>query len=242
MKNSNEAQNFHVIIEAFLNMAVITKNLQVLRDLYRIIREHKTTFEGSLKNSLNIIVTQQINLLSPDEFQESASGFIKEFLDRNLDKNVDDNTRWAVASKIIFRILETCPQQRLADLFVLWNEAFLKSLKDPFENYEHDHIEFFNLVREKSHIMAFYEILYRRLPVSMIKGTLHHRLYLDDEAQNRLTKTLVEIAAEAKRAPVPKFASLCKDPEPVARNAASAIEGGAADSTAFGAILPEINS
>lgn len=38
-RNSNEAQNFHVIIEAFLNMAVITKNLQLLRDIYSIIRE-----------------------------------------------------------------------------------------------------------------------------------------------------------------------------------------------------------
>jgi hypothetical protein len=31
---SNEAQNFHVIIESFLNMAIITKNLKVLRELY----------------------------------------------------------------------------------------------------------------------------------------------------------------------------------------------------------------
>jgi hypothetical protein len=46
-----------VIIEAFLNMAVITKNLQLLRDLYSIIREQKTTFEGSLKSSLNIMIT-----------------------------------------------------------------------------------------------------------------------------------------------------------------------------------------
>ena len=44
-RNTNEAQNFHVIIEAFLNMAIITKNLKVLRELYQVIREHKTTFE-----------------------------------------------------------------------------------------------------------------------------------------------------------------------------------------------------
>ena len=55
---SNEAQNFLVIVEAFLNMAIITKNLKVLRHLYQIIRENKTTFEHTLKNSINIIVTQ----------------------------------------------------------------------------------------------------------------------------------------------------------------------------------------
>jgi len=56
--NTNEAQNFHIIMDSFLNMAVITKDLEILRQLYCIIREHKTTFERSLKSSLNIIVTQ----------------------------------------------------------------------------------------------------------------------------------------------------------------------------------------
>lgn len=45
-------------MDSFLNMAVITKDLEILRQLYCIIREHKTTFERSLKSSLNIIVTQ----------------------------------------------------------------------------------------------------------------------------------------------------------------------------------------
>ena len=58
LPNTNESQNFHVIMDSFLNMAVITKNLEILRHLYCIIREHKTTFERSLKSSLNIIVTQ----------------------------------------------------------------------------------------------------------------------------------------------------------------------------------------
>jgi len=59
--HSNEAQNFLVIVEAFLSMAIITKNLKVLRLLYQVIREHKTSFEQTLKHSINIIVTQQIN-------------------------------------------------------------------------------------------------------------------------------------------------------------------------------------
>lgn len=91
--------------------------------------------------------------------------------------------------------------------------------------------------------MAFYEILYRRLPVSTIKDTLHHRLYPDDEAQNKLTKTLVEIAAGAKREPVPKFASICKDPDPsAAQTDAQVIDSSEADSVVFKVLLPEINS
>ena len=60
---TNEKQNFHIIIEAFLNMIVISKNLKVLRSLYCIIREQKTSFEQSLKNNLNILITQHVNLL-----------------------------------------------------------------------------------------------------------------------------------------------------------------------------------
>jgi hypothetical protein len=62
-QGTNEKQNFHIIIEAFLNMVVISKDLKVLRSLYCIIREHKTSFEQNLKNNLNILITQHINLL-----------------------------------------------------------------------------------------------------------------------------------------------------------------------------------
>ena len=48
-------------------MAIITKNLKIIRNLYSIIREHKTSFEQTLKNSLNIIVTQYVNLKKKDE-------------------------------------------------------------------------------------------------------------------------------------------------------------------------------
>jgi hypothetical protein len=34
--------------------------------------------------------------------------FINDFLDRKLDTNIDDNVRWALASKIVIRVLETC--------------------------------------------------------------------------------------------------------------------------------------
>ena len=57
-KQTNEAKNFQIMIESFLNMAIITKNLKVLRSLYNIISEPQTTFEPSLKSALHVIVTQ----------------------------------------------------------------------------------------------------------------------------------------------------------------------------------------
>ena len=82
---SNEAQNFLVIVKAFLNLAIITKDLKVLRHLYQLIREHKTSFEPTLRNSINIIVMEQINRLPNDKFIVCVSNFILEFLDQNMD-------------------------------------------------------------------------------------------------------------------------------------------------------------
>lgn len=106
-------------MDAFLNMAVITKNLEILRKLlYQLIREHKTTFESSLKSSLHIIISQQINVQNKVQFLSTIGDFMKEFLNRNLDLSIDDNIRWAIAQKIIIRILETCHQEKLVDVFV----------------------------------------------------------------------------------------------------------------------------
>ena len=94
---SNEAQNFLVVVEAFLNMAIITKNLKVFRHLYQIIREHETTFEQTLKNTIKIIVTQQINILPKEDFVARVSEFIVEFKNKSLDQSICDNIRWAIA-------------------------------------------------------------------------------------------------------------------------------------------------
>ena len=59
--------------------------------------------------------------------------------------------------------------------------------------------------------MAFYEILYRRISAQVIKSQVHGRLYPDDSEQNKLTKTLVLIASQAKKAPVPKFSEIFVD-------------------------------
>jgi hypothetical protein len=94
-------------------MAVITKNLKVLRSLYNIIGEPKTSFEPTLKNTINIIVTQQINVMKIEEFKDCVSEFMNEFLNRNMDLQIDDNIRWSIARKIIVKILESCSQEYL---------------------------------------------------------------------------------------------------------------------------------
>ena len=209
---SNEAQNFLVIVEAFLNMAIITRNLKVLRHLYQIIREHKTTFEQILKNSINIIVTQQINTLPTADFVSCVSEFISEFRDRNMDHSVSDNIRWAIARKIIVRILETCSQEKLLEVMLHWNSDFLAVLKGTeFSDFVDQPLGLFNLVREKTFVMVFYEIMYRRLPAQVIKETVHRRIYGPDCAQNELSKLLIEVAAHAKREHIRGFETYCRD-------------------------------
>jgi hypothetical protein len=78
-------------------MAIITKNLRVFRHLYQIIREHETTFEQTLKDSIKIIVSQQINILPKEEFISRVSKFIVEFKNKSLDQSICDNIRWAIA-------------------------------------------------------------------------------------------------------------------------------------------------
>jgi hypothetical protein len=48
---------------------------------------------------------------------------------------------------------------------VHWNSDFMEVLDaTKFEDHVDEPLEFFNLVREKTFIMIFYEIMYRRLP------------------------------------------------------------------------------
>jgi hypothetical protein len=207
---SNEAQNFLVIVEAFLNMAIITRNLKVLRHLYQIIREHKTSFEQTLKNSLNIIVTQQINALPKADFVTCVSEFMSEFRNRGMDHSVCDNIRWAIARKIIVRILETCSQEKLLEVMLHWNSDFVAVLKSTeFSDLQDQPLALFNLVREKTFVMVFYEIMFRRLPTQVIKETVHARIYGPDCSQNELSKLLIEVAARAKRERIDGFEACC---------------------------------
>jgi hypothetical protein len=137
-----------------------------------------------LKNTLNIIVTQQINTLPKQEFIDACSGFLSDFQNRSLDQSIDDNIRWAIAKKIMVRIFETCSQEKLVDLVTTYNSEFMNILRDTkFEEYHFDSPhEFYNLVKEKTYIMVFYEIVYRRLPVKTVKEVIHRRLYGENSA------------------------------------------------------------
>ncbi len=111
------------------------------------------------------------------------------------------------------RIFETCSQEKLVDLVTTYNSEFMNILRDTkFEEYHFDSPhEFYNLVKEKTYIMVFYEIVYRRLPVKTVKEVIHRRLYGENSAQNELTKFLSEYAAKAKREPIKGFDEICKD-------------------------------
>ena len=89
------------------------------------------------------------------------------------------------------------------------------------------------MVREKSHIMSFYEVVYRRLNDSQIRDELHPMLY-DGTKKNELTKKLIEIAMVAKAASIPKFAEMCTDNQ--FDDGKLVMEG------SINAELPEINS
>ena len=54
--NSNEDKNFQIMIKAFLDLAIMTGNLKVLRNLYSIIAEKKTSFDHVLNPALDAIV------------------------------------------------------------------------------------------------------------------------------------------------------------------------------------------
>lgn len=91
-----------------------------------------------------------------------------------------------------------------------WHSKFEQIIKDEFT--EEEPVKFFNLVREKTFIMLFYEILYRRLPIEMIKETVHKRIYGQESGQlNTLTKFLIDHASKGKREPIKNFASVCTD-------------------------------
>lgn len=127
-----------------------------------------------------------------------------------MDQSIVDNIRWAIAKKVIVRILETCSQEKLAELMVRWNPDLIGVLKDTkFRDYRDRPQEFFNLVREKTFIMIFYEIMYRRLSVDIIKKTVHNKLFGESCAQNELTNMLIEVATNGKKEPIEEFISCC---------------------------------
>lgn len=131
-KHSNKAINFEHIVEGFLDLVELSKNLDVFRMLYKCIREMKPSFFSErLKGTVNSLITQSINPSSPDLFIQTVDGFMQEFASSELDKSIDDNIRWAIAHKVIQRILETCSLDQLESLIVKYFQLFRGILDKP---------------------------------------------------------------------------------------------------------------
>lgn len=81
-------------------------------------------------------------------------------MNRNSSDAIDDNERWAVARKILLRVFETVEVPRLIELLVHWNSRFTEVL---MEGFSAEPLPFYLLVREKTHVMMLYEVVYRRL-------------------------------------------------------------------------------
>ena len=107
--------NFEHIVDGFLDLVEFSKNLDVFRMLYKCIREKKPAFFAErLTNTVNNLVTQSINCRDNfDDFFACVDSFMQEFASDELDHNVDDNIRWAIADKILTRIFETCSLAQL---------------------------------------------------------------------------------------------------------------------------------
>jgi hypothetical protein len=95
---------------------------------------------------------------------------------------------------------------RLIDLLGQWNGRFTAVLTEGFSS---EPLPFYLLVREKTHIMMLYEVVYRRLSREQITGPLHTRLY--GSGTNQLTKELISVAAQAKRVAIKDFEVICTD-------------------------------
>jgi hypothetical protein len=119
-KQSNEAINFEKLFEGFLDLVDFSKSPQLLSLLYRFLREHKPEFfHGRLTATVNNIVQTKINSCDTfEKFFEIFKQFMDEFCDSATDESVDDNLRWAIASKIINKILETCPLNYLVKVMI----------------------------------------------------------------------------------------------------------------------------
>jgi|LakMenEpi03Aug12_release.lakeMendotaPanAssembly.Ray.scaffolds.fasta_scaffold2127752_1 hypothetical protein len=67
------------------------------------------------------------------------------FFDVDSDRQVEDNIRWAVAQKLINRILETCPLTYLPEIMVFY---FVKDFKRSLTAEAKDPLDLYLLARE----------------------------------------------------------------------------------------------
>lgn len=187
VKYSNKAINFEHIVEGFLDLVDLSKNLDVLRMLYKCIREMKPAFFAErLKATVHNLVSQSINPRSVDDFFVVIDSFMREFTSYELDHSVDDNIRWAIAHKVLLRVFETCSLEQLEHLMVKYHGLF-KSILDKSlqagpigvsEEQAHDYaVKRYMIVREKTHVFLFLECMIRRLDSEVLKGRITQAIY-----------------------------------------------------------------
>lgn len=87
VKHSNKAMNFEHIVEGFLDLVDLSKNLDVFRMLYKCIRELKPAFFSErLKTTVNNLIVQSINTKEDiNDFFATVDGFMVEFTSSDLD-------------------------------------------------------------------------------------------------------------------------------------------------------------
>ena len=94
--------------------------------MYPVMREHKPAFFAErLKNTVsNYIRTSILKFESIDEFMTIFDKFYGEFRDASYDDSVDDNIRWAIANKILGRVLEWCSLDKLEAVMIKYFTQF----------------------------------------------------------------------------------------------------------------------
>ena len=102
-------------MEGFIDFVDFSRCPELLRLLYRFLREHSPAFlAGRLTATVNNIVKQTI-CAEPtfERFSEMWAPFFEEFIEPSTDESIDDNLRWAIASKILMKIFESCSVEYL---------------------------------------------------------------------------------------------------------------------------------
>ena len=146
--------------------------------MYPVLREHKPAFFAErLKNTINNFIRNSI-LKTPAiaDFMSIFDSFMDEFKDIGFDDSVDDNIRWALANKVISRVLEWCSLEQLEAVMLKYYKQFQDALGRQFEPGMTP-LERYLLVREKTHVFLFLETMVRRLDSDRVKGEVTKQLY-----------------------------------------------------------------
>ncbi len=117
--NKNQITNYEKLLEGFFDLLDLSGSPNILQILRRVISEHKPRFLAErIKASLNNFVLNVANSKpSFSQFFQVVEPLLNAFFDE-AHTQIADNYRWAVASKLINRILETCPSNYLENLFI----------------------------------------------------------------------------------------------------------------------------